>query len=90
MSVVTDTSSDFYNCKGKECSNCEEVLSGYPFLEWASGRILLCAACCKGLKQGFAADLIHIAAIRELHEVGYCWMTLIRKPQKTLEAEGRS
>jgi hypothetical protein len=61
------------------CNVCSNLLTHYPFMEWHGAEIFLCAKCAHDIKQGFTADLIHIAAIYELHGAGYHQHTLVRK-----------
>ena len=59
------------------CLVCGNLVR-YPFLEWDN--IQICGPCCQRIKQGFTADLIHVAAIMDLHDIGYPHFTLTREP----------
>lgn len=77
MSVVTDSVRDITRDAGKPCAVCGERLR-YPFLSWHYSEIRICVACCKEIKNGLSADLVHAAAICELRKTGYQRDTLIR------------
>jgi hypothetical protein len=71
-----------------KCSVCGDTLHHYPFLEWhCDQRILICPTCCQTMKRGFMADLIQLAATRDLQDVGYSDHKLIRKHDVQLEKE---
>lgn len=86
MSAITNKYDDRCDTKGKgKCGCCGETLVHYPFLEWNDLRIR--AKCCQEIKRGFIADLIQVAAIRDLFDLGYFEYTLIRKQAKEVEAD---
>jgi hypothetical protein len=76
------------NKNAKLCTLCNGVLH-YPFLEWES-KLFLCSRCCKKIKRGLTADLIHINAILDLRAEGYNSL-LVRQSEERhralLEAE---
>lgn len=86
MSVVTTSHDDFYRSRGRDtCSLCSNPVN-FPFLEW-DHKILFCSKCCQRVKRGFVADLIQVAAIRDLHDIGYPEFTLVRKDVKEIVRE---
>jgi hypothetical protein len=98
MAVITDIYSDFNSCcteKFKDakcrCNACGNPLHFYPFLEWRGAvDFYLCAECCREVKHGLIADLIQVAAIKEMHDTDvavYGEYTLVRKRISVLEAE---
>ncbi|SRR6266480_6287636 len=94
MAVITDIYSDFHSIKGNyKCADCGETLRRYPFLEWRCDvDFYLCADCCKRIKEGFIADLIHVVAIKDMQDLSavYEGYTLVRKNIERLEAEEKS
>ncbi len=79
MTVVTCKGNDLFNAADKlKCAECGEGLLPYPFLHW-HGAFCLCGKCCQNVKHGLTADLIHVAAIRELRDQGYLNETLTRE-----------
>lgn len=91
MSVITNKYED-HPCyrhsseRRGNCSECKEPLH-YPFLEW-NNEVHFCGKCCQRIKKGFTADLIHVAAIMDLRDVGYRQETFIRKSMKYVEDQG--
>lgn len=79
----------------RRCTMCDENLQP-PFLHWDS--LFLCSKCCLKLRRdtagldnvfepGLAADLVHVAAIMELHALGYNHETLQRRFVTAVERE---
>jgi hypothetical protein len=75
--------------KTRKCALCGEK-PYCPFLWWLGGKrdLCICNTCCRALKDGFAADLIEINAIMELHEIYGGAYTLVRKPTNNLAQPG--
>jgi hypothetical protein len=89
MTVVIDKYS--IGLRGNEhCIVCGGSLH-FPYLEWHGKKnIAFCMRCCKKIKRGLVADLIHINAILDLHAEGYNCL-LVRQSegrhQELLEAK---
>jgi hypothetical protein len=87
MNVITNCSHYMYNYyKNNKCTFCNKPLS-IPFIEWHS--VFICGPCCRTIKEGLTADLIHVAAIMDLRAVGYWSETFARTSIKKLEDETR-
>jgi recombinational DNA repair protein (RecF pathway) len=72
------------------CAVCGEKLS-YPFLAWpreGGPGVFICSRCCKKIKTGFTADLVHVAAISELHDLGY-HQTILKRTDRSTEAKDK-
>jgi hypothetical protein len=80
VSVVTDSTCDYFSGFAKECQVCHGQVP-YPFLAWESVRI--CGRCCHSIRKGFTADLIHVAAAFELKKLGYPDEVLIRTTRRS-------
>jgi hypothetical protein len=93
MSIVNTKYDDVYGVVAdhKCCDNCGERLYHYPFLYWSGvdDDILLCSECCKQIKRGLIADIIQLAAIAELRDIGYGVNTLVRSNVAQLDEEGK-
>ena len=89
MAVVTNKNSSLLG-RGMEqdrCTVCDGPLR-YPFLVWAGHvKLVICSQCGPNIKNGLAADLIHLTAIVDLQRLGYDQQTLVRKDTAELEAE---
>jgi hypothetical protein len=85
MSVIVDKYSDHASATMGDCLVCRGRLR-YPILQW-NERLAICGECCVGIKKGFTADLIQVAAIVELNDLGYRDHTFVRKNKKQLERE---
>jgi hypothetical protein len=78
MSVInTPDERGGHACNGP-CLVCGDALR-FPFLVWEGIRV--CSGCCLKIKNGFMADMIHLAAIAELRKF-YPSTTLVRTPNK--------
>lgn len=81
MSVITDRRSEegFSSSKPDTvCIICTKKLSG-PFVEWLGTDLFICAPCCRTIKKGLMADMVHAVAIADLHDLGYRGETLTRE-----------
>jgi hypothetical protein len=90
MTIVTNKHNDYFGWLGHECCLCADRVYRYPFLGW-SNQLIICAECCSVNKRGLIADLVHIAAIVELHKVDpeYNGQTLVRCNVSSLEKAGK-
>jgi hypothetical protein len=92
MSVeVTTTGWCSQHHLGNPCSVCGNGVQP-PFMAWeAETDILICGPCASRVKDGFAADLIHLAAIMELKKVQPEFgVTLARARVQDLEAKEKA
>lgn len=81
MSVITDRYSgeSFSSSKPDTvCIICKEKLWG-AFVEWHGTDLFICAPCCRKIKNGLMADMVHAAAIADLRDLGYHGQTLKRE-----------
>jgi hypothetical protein len=82
MSVVINKETDVRCNLGSKCTFCGEKLRA-PFVVWdcmpSETDLKICAACCGKIKSGHAADIVQVAAIAELHSLGYRGHTLERQ-----------
>lgn len=74
-------------CKAQaEADRLEREIADYKQRERArlersgSSHLYICGECCETIKSGFTADLVHVAAVRELHRC---------KPGETLDRTTR-
>ena len=75
---------------GDRCRLCDGELVP-PFLAWCGpGAIFFCGPCCREIKRGLSSDLVHVAAIVELQELGYTTTTLDRRSAEAVDCEERS
>jgi len=75
---------------GDRCSLCDGELAS-PFLAWGGhSAIFSCGPCCREIKRGLSSDLVHVADIVELHELGYPTTTLDRRSVEAVDYEERS
>jgi hypothetical protein len=83
MSIVTNEANDLFGVKDQQkCAHCNYPLR-YPFLHWDS--FCLCGDCARSARKGLTADLIHIAAIMDLHDAGYDKQTFAREETRKVE-----
>jgi hypothetical protein len=87
MSVIL-SKENYLSCLKPEtrCFECHKGL-GYPFVEWNS--LFICAKCCRKIKNGLMADIVQVAAVAELHSLGYRGQTLVRMSADAAEREDR-
>jgi hypothetical protein len=87
MSAVISKYDDHFGGMNKQCLVCRSKIYRYPFLHW--DEILICGECCRSIKRGFIADLIHVTAIIDLKKIaGYSDETFVRKTTKRIDEEG--
>lgn len=91
MSVVIHKDGDYRNNLGNRCSFCDTKLRP-PFVVWdcmpsSEADLLICGPCCRKIKNGLMADLVQVAAIAELHDLGYRGMTLDRRSHREVSEE---
>jgi hypothetical protein len=90
MSIINCDQDDFYGVAAgqpneKRCFHCGGRLYA-PFLHYAAkAHLCICLKCCRELKRGLTADLIHLSAIAELRDIGCGGETLTRKLRCNLE-----
>jgi hypothetical protein len=74
------------------CIVCEREICRYPFLHW-SADFCICGECCREIRFGLTADLIQIAAIKDIQDLTrdyrYRGETLVRGTTPHLEAEAK-
>ena len=87
MSVILSRENRM-SCRKPEtrCFECHGHL-GYPFVEWND--LFICAKCCRRIKNGLMADIVQVAAIAELHSLGYRGNTLVRTTEQQVEDNER-
>jgi hypothetical protein len=77
----------------ERCQLCGGWLQ-YPFLCWQGntvkdGDINLCNRCCRKIKRGFTADLIHITATMDIHDLyPNAGTRLVHTTEERLDREG--
>jgi hypothetical protein len=81
------------NPEPETCTICERR-AHYPFLCWHGSKLIICRECCREVKRGLIADLLHLGAIADLHALGYYYETLARETkdyheQRVLEFQAR-
>jgi hypothetical protein len=84
--------------KNPTCWVCGERLYHPPFVTWTvhgnSGGedMVICAGCCRNLRDGLMADLIHLLAIVDLRAVAthYNNFTLVRTHQDSVDATAKA
>ena len=92
MSVVLTRAHDYYSSTGRPCNMCGDKLYP-PFFEWhGHTTFCLCSKCAKANKNGIQLDLIHLSAIKEMHNVSsaYSRMTLQREDIRAAEEKERA
>jgi hypothetical protein len=81
MTVVLSKNYFMYP-KDPTCWVCGDRLYHPPFVQWtvhgSSGgeEMVICVDCCRSLRTGLAADMIHAVAIEDLRALGYRGCTL--------------
>jgi hypothetical protein len=70
----------------RKCVLCDGKLWP-PFLHWHNQTLFICGECCRQNKNGLTADLVHVAAIMDLRNLGYLDQTLQRRGVKTIEKQ---
>ena len=67
--TVTLTRTDVFDThRGHPCTCCGEPVRP-PYMVWrAETDIVICEDCAGNIKDGFCADLIHLAALRQLRD----------------------
>lgn len=88
MSIV-HTHMDFRADQDEPCSCCGEKVYP-PFMIWnCAATILICDTCAEHIKDGFCADLVHLAALKQFEKFQPNGTTLARATVRELEAKDR-
>jgi hypothetical protein len=75
---------------GDRCRLCDGELFP-PFLSWSGhSPIFFCWACCCEIKRGLSSDLVQVAAIVVLQELGCPTTTLVRRSVEAVDYEERN
>jgi hypothetical protein len=81
---------DAYSPAYPICSFCGDTCCP-PFVHWhAQDDLFICSDCCRSLRRGLLADMIHVTAVSDLHNAGYHSQTLVRKGQQEIDATAKS
>jgi hypothetical protein len=82
MSVITIDEEGRYLGSARKpdtkCTVCEEKLR-VPFVEWLGAELFIWGNCCRKIKNGLMADMVHAAGIVELRALGYSDAVLTRR-----------
>ena len=87
MSPVLSRFDDIQQREGERCAVCRDRLR-FPFLDWHGTDIQICGSYCQDIKRGFIADLIQIAAIKDMHDLddSFKSATLVRRDARQINA----
>jgi hypothetical protein len=84
MSVILTKEHDFQSLgygqrHAQPCFHCQGPCR-YPFLHWTGEpELFICSACCRRTKSGLMADLVHVVATVDLHNLGYHDAVFVRE-----------
>jgi hypothetical protein len=90
MSVILSKEDTFAAGKDDKCAICGEGYLYPPYVFWfGDSNLYFCGKCCSNLRRNLVADFIQVTAIRDLRNVGYHDLTLLREGQATADKKAK-